>query len=191
MMWSFFETITPLHPPNYYRRKESMKMQSKNYSNVSAKKQLMSNKQVIAIFGLGIVMMFVAFWAGLSVMKGSIVSSSNQAAVKNTSTPQQQKPAEPPKQTEAAVASPTVEATPQTRYLVRVAAFGTQQKAEELKNELRKSFISAHVQMPEGTETLYNVNLGPFDRREVAQQVANDLSMEGKKILGIFQVNKN
>jgi cell division septation protein DedD len=190
MMWSFFETITPLHPPNYYCRKESLKMQSKNYSNVSAKKQQMSNKQVITIFVLGIVMMFVAFWAGLSVMKGSIVSSSNQATVKNTSTPPQ-KPAEASKQAEAAVASPQVETTPPTGYLVRVAAFGTQQKAEELKNELRKSFLSAHVQMPEGTETLYNVNLGPFERREVAQQVANDLSMEGKKILGIFQVNKN
>ncbi len=166
-------------------------MQSESYSSGSAQKQLMSNKQVIAIFVLGIVMMFVAFWAGLSVLKGSIVSSSNQAVVKNANTQQQQKPAEVQKQTEAAVASPPVETTAQTRYLVRVAAFGTQQKAEELKNELRKSFISAHVQMPAGLETLYNVNLGPFDRREEAQQVANGLSMEGKKILGIFQVNKN
>lgn len=167
-------------------------MQSKNYSNDSARKQLMSNKQVIAIFALGIVMIFVAFWAGLSVMKGSIVSSSNQAAVKNTNTTPQQKPAEPDRQTEAAVANPNTETTPPTRYLVRVAAFGTQQKAEELKNELRnKKFISAYVQMPEGTETLYNVNLGPFERREEAQQVANELSIEGKKVLGIFQVNRN
>jgi cell division septation protein DedD len=167
-------------------------MQSKSYSDASAKKQLMSNKQVIAIFALGIVMMFVAFWAGLSVMKGSIVSSSNQAAVKNANLTQPQKPAEPAKQTEAAVATANPETTFPARYLVRVAAFGTQQKAEELKNELRnKKFISAYVQMPEGTETLYNVNLGPFERREEAQQVANELSIEGKKVLGIFQVNKN
>jgi cell division septation protein DedD len=167
-------------------------MQSKSHSNASAKEQLMSNKQVIAIFVLGIVMMFVAFWAGLSVMKGSIVSSSNQAAVKNANTTSQQKPAEPTKQAEAAVANPNTEATLPARYLVRVAAFGTQQKAEELKNELRnKKFISAYVQMPEGSETLYNVNLGPFERREEAQQVANELSIEGKKVLGIFQANKN
>lgn len=167
-------------------------MQSKSYASASAKKPLMSNKQVIAIFVLGIVMMLVAFWAGLSVMKGSIVSSSNQAAVKNANTTPPPKPVEAPKPTEAALANPNVEAATPTRYLVRVAAFGTQQKAEELKNELRnKKFISAHVQMPEGTETLYNVNLGPFERREEAQQVANELSIEGKKVLGIFQINKN
>jgi cell division septation protein DedD len=167
-----------------------MKMQSENYSNASAKKSLMSNKQVIAIFVLGIVMMFVAFWAGLSVIQGNIVSSSNQATVKSANTTPQ-KPVEPPKQPEAAVNDAPAETPPQTFYLVRVAAFGTQQKAEELKDELRKSFLSAHVQMPEGAETLYNVNLGPFGKREEAQQVANTLSIEGKKILGIFQVNKN
>jgi cell division septation protein DedD len=167
-----------------------MKMQSEDYSNASAKKPLMSNKQVVAIFVLGIVMMFVAFWAGLSVIQGNIVSSSNQATVKSANTPPQ-KPAEPPKQPEAAAADSPAEPPPQTLYLVRVAAFGTQQKAEELKDELRKSFLSAHVQMPEGAETLYNVNLGPFGKREEAQQVANTLSIEGKKILGIFQVNKN
>jgi cell division septation protein DedD len=166
-------------------------MQSENYSNASAKKQPMSNKQVVAIFVLGIVMMFVAFWAGLSAIQGNIVSSSNQATVKNANTPPSQKPVEPPKQTEMAGTASSVEATPQVLYLVRVAAFGTQQKAEELKDELRKSFLSAHVQMPEGTETLYNVNLGPFGKREEAQQVANTLSIEGRKILGIFQVNKN
>jgi cell division septation protein DedD len=166
-------------------------MQSEDYSNASAKKQLMSNKQVVAIFVLGIVMMFVAFWAGLSVIQGNIVSSSNQATVKNANTPPPQKPVEPPKQTETAVTDSSVETTPQTLYLVRVAAFGTQQKAEELKDELKKNFLSAYVQMPDGAETLYNVNLGPFGKREEAQQVANTLSIEGRKILGIFQVNKN
>ena len=51
----------------------------------------MSNKQVILIFVLGIVMLFVAFWAGLSVIKGSIVSSSNQTAQKTANLPQPQK----------------------------------------------------------------------------------------------------
>jgi cell division septation protein DedD len=168
-------------------------MQSEKYSNASAKKQLMSNKQVVAIFVLGIVMMFVAFWAGLSVIQGNIVSSSNQATVKNANTPPPQKPVEPPKQTETAVTDSSVETTPQTLYLVRVAAaFATQQKAEELKDELRKGgFLSAYVQMPEGTETLYNVYLGPFGKREEAQQAANTLSIEGIKIAGIFEINKN
>lgn len=164
-------------------------MQSENYSNASAKKPLMSNKQVVAIFVLGIVMMFVAFWAGLSVIQGNIVSSSNQATVKSANTPPQ-KPAEPPKQPEAAVADSPAETTPQTLYLVRVAAFGTKEKAEILKEELRESFLSAHIEEPQGAVTFYNVSLGPFTREE-AQQVANTLSIEGKKIGGIFQVNKN
>jgi cell division septation protein DedD len=166
-------------------------MQSEKDSNASAKKQLMSNKQVVAIFVLGIVMMFVAFWAGLSVIQGNIVSSASQSTVKNANT-SPQKPVEPPKQTETAVTDSSVETTPQTLYVVRVAAFGTQQQAEELKEELRKSksFLSAYVQMPEGTETLYRVNLGPF-KREEAQQAANTLSIEGKKIAGIFPINKN
>lgn len=166
-------------------------MQSDNDSYASAKKPLMSNKQVIAIFVLGLGMMFVAFWAGLSVIQGNIVSSSNQATVKSANPPPQ-KSVEASRQAEAAGADSSAETPPQTLYLVRVAAFGTQQKAEELKDELRKSsFISAHVQEPQGAETLYNVNLGPFEKREDAQQVANTLSIEGKKILGIFQVNRD
>jgi cell division septation protein DedD len=168
-------------------------MQSKYDSQASAKKPLMSNKHVIIIFVLGIVMMFVAFWAGLSVIQGNIVSSANQATVKNANTPPAQKPVESPKQQEAAVPDSSVETTPQTLYLVRMAAaFATQQKAEELKDELRKGgFLSAHVQLPEGSETLYNVNLGPFRTREEAQQAANTLSIEGRKIAGIFEINKN
>lgn len=168
-------------------------MQSENDSHSAAKKPLMSNKHVIIIFVLGIVMMFVAFWAGLSVIQGNIVSSANQAPVKNANTLPAQKPVEQPKQRETTVPDSSVETTPQTLYIVRVAAaFATQQKAEELKDELRKGgFLSAHVQMPEGPDTLYQVNLGPFAKREEAQEAANSLSIEGKKILGIFEVNKN
>src|SRR5690242_11776714 len=106
-------------------------MQSENDSHISAKKPLMSNKHVIIIFVLGIVMMFVAFWAGLSVIQGNIVSSANQATVKNTNTPLAQKPVESPKQPEATAPDSSVETTPQTLYLVHMAAaFATQQKAE-------------------------------------------------------------
>jgi cell division septation protein DedD len=53
--------------------------------------------------------------------------------------------------------------------------------------ELRKkNYFSAYVQMPSGADTLYYVNVGPFGKREDAQQVANELSIE-KKVLGIFQ----
>jgi cell division septation protein DedD len=166
-------------------------MQSDNDATASARKPLMSNRQVIAIFVLGIVMMFVAFWTGLSVIQGNIVSSSNQATVKSANPATPQKAVEATRPPETAAASPAEE-TPQTLYLVRVAAFGTRQTAEELKDELRKKgFLSAHVQEPEGDYTLYNVNLGPFGKREEAQQVANTLSIEGKKILGIFQVNRD
>jgi cell division septation protein DedD len=196
MRGAFFETIKSLHLENNSRSKESKKMQSEGYSKASANKHLLSNKQVIAIFVLGMAMLFVAFWAGLSVIKGSIVSSSNQTAQKNTSLPQQQKPAEPQKQNDAAVPNPTpppaqsanAETSEEKRYTVRVAAFGTQEAAEQLKTELRKkNYISAYVQMPGGQDSLYYVNVGPFVKREDAQQVANELSIEGKKVLGIFQ----
>jgi cell division septation protein DedD len=200
MRGAFFETMKSFHLENTSGSKERKTMRSEGYSKASANNQLLSNKQVVAIFVLGIVMLFVAFWAGLSVIKGSIVSSSNQTAQKSSNLPQQQKPAEPPKPSEAAVASPappaaqspSPEAGEDKRYTVRVAAFGTQEKAEELKNELRKkNYLSAHVEAPTAENTLYHVNVGPFKLREEAQQVANELSIEGKKVLGIFQNTGN
>ena len=110
--------------------------------------------------------------------------------------PQPQKPVEPQKPNEAAVPNPTPPPAPslnggtseEKRYTVRVAAFGTQEAAEQLKTELKKkNYISAYVQMPGGQDTLYYVNVGPFVKREDAQQVANELCIEGKKVLGIFQ----
>lgn len=174
-------------------------MQSDGYTKASANQQLLSNKQVVAIFALGLVMLFVAFWAGLSIIKGGIAAGSNQTAQKNSSLPPQQKPLEPAKPNETtssnAAAAPaqnlSAEANAERRYTVRVAAFGTQEKAEELKNELRKKkYISAYVQLPTAENTLYYVNIGPFKSREEAQQVANELSIESK-VLGIYQDNQN
>jgi cell division septation protein DedD len=196
---AFFETIKSLYLENLCRSKERNNMQSDGYSKASANRQLLSNKQVIAIFVLGIVMLFLAFWAGLSVIKGGIVASSNQTAQNHASQPPQ-KPVEPQKQNDPSVAnispapaqSLTSEAGEEKRYTVRIAAFGTQEKAEELRNELRKkNYLSAYVQMPVGQDTLYYVNVGPFKSREEAQQVANELSIEGKKVLGIFQSASN
>jgi cell division septation protein DedD len=168
-------------------------MQRDGYSNASANKQLMSNKQVIMVFALGIAMLLIAFWAGLSIIKGSIVASSTQATAKNANLPPQQKPVEPQKQNEAVAQNSdtsqntVAESSAETRYTVRVATYGTLEKAEELKMELRKkNYFSAYVQMPSGADTLYYVNVGPFGKREDAQQVANELSIE-KKVLGIFQ----
>ena len=174
-------------------------MQGDGYPKASANKHLLSNKQVIAIFVLGIVMLFVAFWAGLSVIKGGIVSSSNQATQKGANLPSQ-RPPEPQRQSDAVAANATppsaqsmsADAGEGRRYTVRVAAFGTQEAAEQVKTELKKkNYISAYVQTPSGQDTLYYVNVGPFNKREDAQQVANDLSIEGKKVLGIFQSANN
>jgi hypothetical protein len=61
------------------------------------------------------------------------------------------------------------------------ASFATAEKADDLTSQLRRNYPSAHTQHPSGAETLYRVRIGPFNNREKAQQVANELASQGFK----------
>jgi len=137
----------------------------------------MSNKQVIAIFMLGVALLLGAFWAGLYVVKQDTTASAGQGAAAN----QNSQSGSAGKQT-----SPNANTLPGeqsssdgARYAVLVAAFGTQDKAKQLESELRKKYLSAHVQMENG---LYRVRIGPYDKRD-ADKVAGELSNERKGIM--------
>jgi len=154
----------------------------------------MSNKHVIAIFVIGIGLLLGAFWAGLYVVKQDTSAIPSQSQV--TSQSAASNPA-----TGAAVRSVPANANTQpqqapssseTRYIVQVgASFGTVEKANELTAQLKKKYLGAHTQNPTGGDTLYRVRIGPYDRRDDAQQVANELSSQGFKGVMIFPWSGN
>jgi cell division septation protein DedD len=118
----------------------------------------MSNKHVAAIFAAGVGFALIAFWAGLTVIR-------NGSAMKPATAQQSQY-----KQQDRA------------RYIVRVATFGTAAEANKLAAELRaRKYLSAYVQPPGSEDLLYRVNIGPYDDREMAEQVADQLAAEGRK----------
>jgi cell division protein FtsN len=154
----------------------------------------MSNKQVIAIFVIGVGLLLGAFWAGLYVVKQDASASPSQSRV----TSQSAGSSNPGTQAAAAKSVPAnantqTQSQPQqpsssdTRYIVQVgASFGTVEKANELTAQLKKKYLGAHTQNPTGGDTLYRVRIGPYDRRDDAQQVANELSSQGFKGVMIF-----
>ena len=128
----------------------------------------MSNRQVIAIFISGVAFLLVAFWAGLSVSRDKTTADARPAQA-------------------AAVSAQPQEG--ETRYTVYVATFGTLEKAKQLEAELhRRNYLSAYTQSPNGQDTLYRVNIGPYTSRADAQKVANELAIEGYKGLMIIQI---
>jgi cell division protein FtsN len=140
----------------------------------------MKNRQVIAIFIVGIALLLVAFWAGLSVVKDDDqTASANQGA----------QPA--PKQ----AASEPREQPPdgEARYVVQIGgSFGTEAAADQLTAELRrKRYLSAETRKPSGADTLYRVHIGPYKSREEAQQVARQLGDEGYKGVMILPMAQN
>jgi cell division septation protein DedD len=137
----------------------------------------MSNKQVIAIFMLGVALLLGAFWAGLYVVKQDTTATGGQgvAANQNSQGGQGGKLASSNANMLSGEQSPSDGA----RYAVLVAAFGTQDKAKQLESELRKKYLSAHVQIENG---LYRVRIGPYDKRD-ADKVAGELSNERKGIM--------
>jgi cell division septation protein DedD len=153
----------------------------------------MSNKQVIAIFIIGVGLLLGAFWAGLYVVKqdSSGAANQNRAANQNSRNPGSAN------QNSADPSSPNT--TPQppqgssdARYIVQVgSSFGTVEKANELTSQLRHKYPSAHTQNPTGTDTLYRVRIGPYNSREDAQQVANELASQGFKGVMIFPWSGN
>jgi cell division protein FtsN len=146
----------------------------------------MSNKQVIAIFIIGVVLLLGAFWAGLYVVKQDTGANANQNRASNQNSQNQNPQAGGKPGSNAANAQPQ-QASSETRYIVQVgASFGTAEKANELTAQLRKKYPSAHTQNPAGSDTLYRVRIGPYNSREDAQQVANELSSQGFKGVMIF-----
>jgi cell division septation protein DedD len=144
----------------------------------------MSNKQVIAIFMLGVALMLGAFWAGLYVVKQDTTTNNGQGVVAN----QNSQSGQAGKQTSpnANALSRDQSSGDNARYAVLVAAFGTLDKAKQLESELRKKYLSAHVQIEDG---LYRVRIGPYDKRD-ADKVAGELSNERKGIM-ILQWTQN
>ena len=140
----------------------------------------MSNKNVIAIFVVGLALLLGAFWAGLYVVrqdapKPAAAPAASQAAPAQTipaqPTSAQQQPAQDASQT-----------SPDAKFVVQVYSFGTGEKANELVAQLRKQrFFSAYAQGPTADDPLYRVRIGPFNDRDQAQQAANQLAGQGFK----------
>ncbi len=153
----------------------------------------MSNKQVIAIFIIGVVLLLGAFWAGLYVVKQDSSAPANQNHAAN----QTSRNASSANQNSAGQASANTNTQPpqassDARYIVQVgSSFGTVEKANELTTQLRHKYPSAHTQNPTGTDTLYRVRIGPYNSREDAQQVANELASQGFKGVMIFPWSGN
>jgi cell division septation protein DedD len=148
----------------------------------------MSNKQVTAIFIGGIALLLGAFWAGLKVVKQDSAADANQASARARNA----QGGIPPAPQSQGSQSPAGEAgSGEARYIVRVAAFGTVEQADQLATDLRRKYISAHTQPPSGNDTLFRVNIGPYNRREDAQQVANQLAGEGRKGIMIISGPQN
>ena len=159
-------------------------MYSPDSSTTLENTQFMGNKQVIAIFVAGILLMLGAFWAGLSVIRGSAAGNAAQ----------QPRSAEPaaarPPQSPSPAATSTAAGEP--KYVVLAAAWGTIEKAQEEVEKLKaQRYFSAHIKMPDETNSLYRVFIGGFELREHAQQVANELASQGKKGVMIYQDKGN
>lgn len=153
----------------------------------------MSNKHVIAIFVIGIGLLLGAFWAGLYVVKQDASANPSQSQATSQSAASNPGTAAAAKVVPAnANTQPQPPSSSDTRYIVQVgASFGTVDKANELTAQLKKKYLGAHTQNPTGGDTLYRVRIGPYDRRDDAQQVANELSSQGFKGVMIFPWSGN
>jgi len=139
----------------------------------------MTNKQVIAIFIIGVGLLLGAFWAGLYVVKQNTDANTNQSPVPARGA----QPAAPGKQASANANGPGLAADNTSQYVVFIASFGTLEKAKQLEAELQKlNYRSAFVQMPSSQDTLYRVNIGPYDRAD-AEKVVTMLSNERKGLM--------
>ena len=145
----------------------------------------MSNKQVIAIFIIGVGLLLGAFWAGLYVVKQDTAANANGARAANQN-PQSSSSAVPSSASNPATANTNTQpstVSSDARYIVQVgASFGTAEKANELTAQLRKKYPSAHTRNPTSSgDTLFRVRIGPYNSREDAQVVANELGSQGFK----------
>lgn len=144
----------------------------------------MSNKQVAAIFIIGIALLLAAFWAGLFIVKQDTPASANQTSGAAPNQPgagnQANKPATNANLTTRPASDPV--ADDNARYVVLIGKYGTVDQAKQVQAEIRRDYIAAYVQMPNGGDTLYAVAIGPYSRKE-AEQVAADLSNKRRGIM--------
>jgi cell division protein FtsN len=141
----------------------------------------MSNKQVIAIFFAGVLLLVISFWVGLSIKRHSTAA----APVANTASkgvPATGSNAQARNSDQQSPAPATAEDDQNARFIVHVATFGTAEQADRLTRELRRKYLSADTQQPaQSGDTLYRVNIGPYKSRADAEQVARELQGEGRK----------
>lgn len=139
----------------------------------------MSNKQVIAIFIIGVGLLLGAFWAGLYVVKQNTDANTNKP--QSTAGGAAETAAAGKLSANANTAGQAADNNSQ--YVVYIASFGTLEKAKQLEADLQKlNYRSAFVQMPNSQETLYRVNIGPYDRAD-AEKVVVMLSNERKGLM--------
>jgi cell division septation protein DedD len=154
----------------------------------------MSNKQVIAIFIIGIGLLLGAFWAGLYVVKQNATANANsdRAANQNSQGASSGTQTSASKPASANANTQSQQPSSDARYIVQVgASFGTADKANELMTQLRHKYPSAHTQGPTTSDPLYRVRIGPYNTREDAQQVATELAGQGFKGVMISPFKQN
>ena len=143
----------------------------------------MSNKQVIAIFIIGVGLLLGAFWAGLYVVKQDTAANTNQSGGGARGGQSAALGKQPSTNTNANTNTSGQPAENNSQYVVFVASFGTLEKAKQLEAELQKlNYRAAYVQMPSNQDTLYRINIGPYDKAD-AEKVATLLSNERKGIM--------
>ncbi|MEW6208816.1 MAG: SPOR domain-containing protein [Acidobacteriota bacterium] len=142
------------------------------YSRGEAPRRTVSNRQVVAIYVGGVLLLLIAFAAGLSVIKKHGVED----------------PIAPARTGVAKEAQSDQPSSSELQFEVLVAPYGTLARARQVEAELRnRRYYSAHVRMPAGGDTLYRVVIGPYTRAD-ADRVATELSREGLKGLMVVQV---
>jgi cell division septation protein DedD len=147
----------------------------------------MSNKQVVALFVIGIALLLGAFWAGLFVIKQDAAPNAN-ATVTGGQNGQAAKQAPANANSQAG----DQQASADTSYVVRVGgSFGTETEANRYMMEIRRKYPSAYIQGPSSKDPLYRVHIGPYKTREDANLVANELSSQGLKGVMIYPWPQN
>jgi cell division septation protein DedD len=139
----------------------------------------MSNKQVVAIFILGIALLLAAFWAGLVIVKQDAPVSANQSAPAPSASAQA---ANKPAVNANLTTQPPSVTNEEARYMVVIGKYGTLDQAKQIHAEIRREYLAAFVKPPSGEDTLYTVAIGPYSQKE-AGQVAGDLSNKRRGIM--------
>jgi cell division septation protein DedD len=135
----------------------------------------MNNKQVVAIFIIGVALLLGAFWAGLYVVKQDTAPNANQPAAN------QNAPGNAAANQSAANQNAQT-ANDNERFIVSAWTVGTLDEAKKREGQLKdKGYRAAFVQQPTAANPLFQVVIGPYKRSD-AEKVAGELSNEIKGI---------